>query len=596
MLLALLVDVAFSSQIDQSIRDNMPILRENIDEELVKEPPMTFNKDPQPRRFDEEPHVELPFNRKLPIYGGKPDDAYSMNLEQKDGVHVFGGQLWPPGNLVKAENEMAEFFDPTKTHYQNYCAMLESKEDPNHDPYNPEPNHIPHPKCTLCSKRYMSLTCVQCCTSYCVQCSNHVHSKPAKRHHTVVQYHHQYTKPKRDVGIVPHINSAKLASKKLLALTDMAQNDAELKKIEEAKELEREMDEAEEEERLKAKEAAATEARLHDAANVLQNFAVHCVHNAKMRKYMKALSDAVVTHDLEETIQSQEIVKVQKIFRGFSVRQYFKERKVIVTEYPATPEKKAIAAKRVAVDFANRREYERGEQIETLEEHKEEQEKDTAVESEWCHTKMEEYEKLLAMYVEKAEVIEAEESKLRGVVAKLNVRSMQYHKKSMEMKIIGCKKTHNNNLTDSIKTSLRWLLAHLRQTTRRNVQSKVQSGWVAKHLQWIDTETKILKKLFKFLQARNEVITDEVETHYYKEWLVDAEARVVKRLVAYDTEQESVLEKSLFRLEEEKEHGDGDRDNVIEILKILHWYRQFDAERVGSEIDRMKCRALSNER
>ncbi|GMH79431.1 hypothetical protein TrST_g8548 [Triparma strigata] len=582
-------------EIDPRIRKDMPILREKVQEEMEKEPPITFNKDPQPRRFDVEPYVELPFDRKLPIYGGIENDAYSMDLEGKKGVHVFGGSLWPPGNLIKAENEMADFFDPTKTHYQNYCAMLESKNDPNYDPYNPMPDHIPHPKCTLCSKRYMSLTCTQCCTSYCVQCSNHVHSKPAKKHHTVVQYHHQYQKPQRDEGIIPHINSAKLASKKMLALTDMAQNDAELKKIEEAKELEREMEAEEEEERLRAKEAAATEQRLHDAANVLQGFAVHCVHRGKMSKYMEALSKAVVTHDLEEQIQTTEIVKIQKIFRGFSVRQYFKSWKCDVTAFPALPGGKEIAAKRVDVDFANRREYERSEQIETVDELKEELQEMTDVESDWCHKEMEKYEGLLDVYKKKAKVLESEEAVLRAETAKLQVRSMAYHKKSMEMKMHGARKTHNTNLIDSIRTSLRWLLGHLRQTVRRNVQSKVQSGWVAKHLRWIDSETKILKRLLKFVKARNEVVKDDIDTHYYKEWLVQAEEKIVKRLVTYDTEQESILERTLFRLGEEKEHGKGDRDNVIEILRILYWHRQFDAERVGSELVRMTCQPQSDE-
>ena len=131
---------------------------------------------------------------------------------------------------------------------------------------------------------------------------------------------------------------------------------------------------------------------------------------------------------------------------------------------------------------------------------------------------------------------------------------------------------------------------------RRSIQSKVQSGWVAKHLRWIDQETKILKRLRTFVEVRNSVVKDDIDTHYYKEWLMQAEDRLVKRLVAYDTEQESILEKTLFRLEQELNNGKGDRDNVIEILKIHHWYRQFDAERVGSEIIRMSCRPQSDER
>ena len=61
-----------------------------------------------------------------------------------------------------------------------------------------------------------------------------------------------------------------------------------------------------------------------------------------------------------------------------------------------------------------------------------------------------------------------------------------------------------------------------------------------------------MKRLLKFINARNEVVKDEVDTHYYKEWLVQAQERIVKRLVTYDTEQESILEKTLFRLGEEK--------------------------------------------
>jgi len=72
--------------------------------------------------------------------------------------------------------------------------------DVDKDPYNPAPRHVSHPKCALCLKRYMALTCAQCHESYCVDCSSHIHSKPAREHHQVMQYHHVYIKPKQEVS------------------------------------------------------------------------------------------------------------------------------------------------------------------------------------------------------------------------------------------------------------------------------------------------------------------------------------------------------------------------------------------------------------
>lgn len=37
-------------EIDPRIRKDMPVLKKLVQEEMEKEPPMTFNKDPQPRR------------------------------------------------------------------------------------------------------------------------------------------------------------------------------------------------------------------------------------------------------------------------------------------------------------------------------------------------------------------------------------------------------------------------------------------------------------------------------------------------------------------------------------------------------------------
>ena len=584
-------------EIDESIRKQMPVLREQLDEEVKKEIKMTFNKDPQPRRFDEEPYVELPFNRRLPIFGGKKDDAYEMNLTP-DGVHVFGGNLWPPAQVIEKGNEMKEFFDPTKTHYQNYCEMLESKNDPDNDPYNPMPKHSSHPKCTLCSKRYMSLTCVQCCTSYCVQCSTHIHSKPAKKHHNVVQYHHEYIQPRREVGIIPHLNAAKLASKKLLALTDMAQNDAELAKIEEAKQLEREMEEAEEEERLRAKEAAETEQRIHDAANVLQHFQEVCVKRARMRALMDTISTAVVSNSLVDELHAKCSVSIQKAFRGHSVRRYFYLAKIDLTVYhdkDEIKEIKPIIQKRVEKDFENRRQFERGKQIVRLEELKKEAQEKTDIETKWCNENMEVYEKLHDKLKGRANAIEKEESEMRAIVSKLNVRSPEYYQKSMLMKIIGAKKTHNKNLIDNVNLALRWLTVHLRQTTRRIVQSKVQSSWASKHLMWIDDESKVLRTVDLFVKKRLEACDDEEENKYYKEWLLDSLDKIVRRLVAYDTEQESLLERSLARYENDKKHGEGDRANIVEILSVLKWDRQFDAEKVGNDIERMRSKPLSDE-
>jgi hypothetical protein len=75
---------------------------------------------------------------------------------------------------------------------------------------------------------------------------------------------------------------------------------------------------------------------------------------------------------------------------------------------------------------------------------------------------------------------------------------------------------------------------------------------------------------------------------YYREWLEEQQKKITARLIAYDTEQESVLEATLVRLEREKHDGGDDRKTVIEILEVLTRFRQFDAEKVGCEIARHK--------
>ena len=233
-------------------------------------------------------------------------------------------------------------------------------------------------------KRYMALTCAQCHESYCVQCSEHVHSKKNREHHQVTQYHHVYVKPKPEVGIVPHMTAAMVAMKKSLALTNLAQNAAELKRIEEQKALEREMEEEEERQRLAAKEAAAVDNQMHDCARMLQRFFHNFKSRQKIAQTMATLSEAVRSNDLKTKIFTAASIKCQKTFRGYSTRSFFKSRKVDVTAFP-TEGGKIIAQQRVIYDFANRRSYARSGQISHLEVLKKSLEKRATSESDWVH-------------------------------------------------------------------------------------------------------------------------------------------------------------------------------------------------------------------
>tara|TARA_B110000971_G_C19783098_1_gene396254 strand:+ start:161 stop:517 length:357 start_codon:yes stop_codon:yes gene_type:complete len=64
---------------------------------------------------------------------------------------------------------------------------------------------------------------------------------------------------------------------------------------------------------------------------------------------------------------------------------------------------------------------------------------------------------------------------------------------------------------------------------------------------------------------------------------VDQKTRIIARLIAYDTEQESVIEVNLARCALEVGSGQSGRANLIEILKTMRNDRQYDAERIGCE-------------
>jgi len=584
----------------------------------------------QPRRFDEEPYVELPFDRRMPLYSDN-DPTYKMDL-QTTGTHIFGGNIWPPPKVEKVKN-VTDYFDPTKTYYQNYCDMIEAEVDVTHDPYNPLPSHVAAPKCTLCNKRYMSLTCLQCCASYCVQCSNHVHGKKAKAHHNVTQYKHVYVKPAREVGIVPHLTAASVISKKMLALTEVAQNGAELKKIEDNKKLERDMEGQAIADLNKVKEAAAQKQELHDAANVVQDFFARSAKRAQLNRNLDELRRAVVGHSLKDQIEQKEALKIQKVFRGFSVRFYFtkqtvdvvteekdgtkttEKRSISTIEYPTIlvngmnrplPSCLQIAAARVTIDFDNRRSFQRNAQIGMMEVLKKTIATKSYEEVAWCNLEMEVMEIKLQKLESMMGLIVGKEDIQRKLMSTMDVKGSAYLPESVKMKVFNAAHSHNFILQENIRTCLRWLSSHLRQTVRTAVQSQVQSGFVAKHLAWIDKEQVVMKKLVKFCRVRykTEVAKseklkddggDENENMYYRQWLEEQQKRITDRLIAYDTEQESVLEATLFRLDNEQHAGGDDRRTVMEILITLERFRQYDAEKVGSEIKRVQAPPDSDE-
>jgi len=563
-------------EVDRKIREDMPKLRGIIDGVLEEEPKMTFNKDPQPRRFDKEPYVELPFNRKLPIYGGTENNLYKIDTKQ---THIFGAQMWPNKKSTVAENDS---YDPTKTYYQNFCDNIEKKTDMNDDPYNPMPRHISHPKCALCKKRYMALTCAQCHESYCVQCSEHVHKKPSRQHHQVTQYHHIYVKPKPEVGIVPHMTAAMVAMKKSLALTNLAQNAAELHRIEEQKKLEREMEDEAERERIAAKEAALIETHKHDAARTLQAFFHSSQRRAKISATLLSLSEAVKSNDLKQRIFTDAAIKCQKTFRGFSTRAFFKSKGISVSDIP-TLGKKEIAAQRVWYDFSNRRSYARRAQISHLEDLKSQLAKKATVESEWVHKESEAYEMRLDKGKKYLAELEKQVAVKRALLAEQEVGSDMYMSVNREMSVLVQKKNHQAYIRDIDLNGLRLLTSHLRQVTRRNVQSQVQSGEAAKHLKWVQDESDVLRTLRKFVKDRLNVV-NEGNNKYCAEWLNDQHERITNRLIVYDTEQESVIEVNLARCSEELKRGTNDRVNLKEILNVLMRDLKFDAEKVGCEI------------
>ena len=145
------------------------------------------------------------------------------------------------------------------------------------------------------------------------------------------------------------------------------------------------------------------------------------------------------------------------------------------------------------------------------------------------------------------------------------------------------KKNHVAYIKDVDLNAMRLLTKHLRQVTRRNVQSKVQSGEASKHLKWLQDESEVLKTLQKFVTDRRKVV-DETSQKYCYDWLEDQYDRITNRLIAYDTEQESVIEVNLTRCEEELNSGTNDRANLKEILDVLMRDLKFDAERIGSEL------------
>ena len=276
------------------------------------------------------------------------------------------------------------------------------------------------------------------------------------------------------------------------------------------------------------------------------------------------------------------------------MRSFFKDRGI---SYKRMNHKdlKPIAAGRVKVDYANRRIFERAAAIALFDKKLKTVAKRTKDETEWCNAEVQGYETLSATMNAEVKRLLGENEVLRAKLGTLDPKGSEYKAFSVELKVILAKITHLDYLLEDVSAAMRYTMVHLRQTTRRAVGSNTQSGEVAKHLNWIDEETGILKHLMKFVKSRDDKLSDSIENKYYKEWLKDQYSRIVARLVAYDTEQESIIESNLARLTYELSNGVNDRHSVIEILGVLRSDRKFDSERIGCETARLRSEVDSDD-
>lgn len=398
-----------------------------------------------------------------------------------------------------------------------------------------------------------------------------------------------------EASLLPNIRTAISCKTRIQHVMESCKSDAEVKKINDAKKLEAELEAAAELERKQGELAARISSEKHYAASRMESICRGHSSRAHIKKLRR--ERATELENAENERDRVFAIKIQKAYRGYSVREGFRASGVSVTSitHRGDDRVKELVKMRVENDFNNRRLYERLAAIHLLGILRKRVERD--YEDELVNSSAR-----LAEHDAKREVLKAATDSCNNAVAMLKIELSQTPEQTpehalleLDLKTEAARKAHFAYTLDICETQLWWATQNLRQHYRRHRSSVLLSSNTAEALQWLARESQQLHDLRRFVQDRLGVVKESIENRYFIEWLKDQKERIISQSIGFDMEQEFLIAKTNTRLDLELRTASKAAALVNELLLVFRMDSQFDSEKVGLDRQRLRKDPASDE-
>ncbi len=330
-------------------------------------------------------------------------------------------------------------------------------------------------------------------------------------------------------------------------MLESCKSEAEVKKINDQKKLEAELEAAAELERKQEDMAARQSAEKHSAATSIESICRGHSARTSVTKLRRERAEELSQRDSES--ERKMTIKIQRAFRGHSVRGHFNGAGIDVTSLAnrGKDDIKGIVAERVDRDFNNRRLYERLAAIFLLGTLRKRLDKD--------------YENGLVMANEYVAKFDNHKDALKdaldtcnNAVAMLKIELSQTPEQTpehvmleLDLKTEIARKAHFAYVLEVCDMQLWWVTQHLRQHYRRHRSSVLLSSATSEGLEWLAQETQQLQDLRAFVEERHAQVPDTIENRYFIDWLADQSQRIITQNIGFDMEQEFLISKANSR-------------------------------------------------
>jgi len=307
------------------------------------------------------------------------------------------------------------------------------------------------------------------------------------------------------------------------------------------------------------------------------------------------------------------VTRIQRLFRGFSVRWYFYREGVTPwwwcgggsgdgksvddddddddagTSRRDGDERERAVRSRVEKDFHNRRVYERKELI-----HRFEQLRRFLDECfDWQYTWLNERHRRVER--RRCVLSRRREKQTEVTTERQSTEEMSPGERAVSLKITKRRKSTCEYLESLQNISLHNVKTHGRETARLYQKSTLLSQKTDAGLRTMEIATATVRRLLRFVQTRLNAFADgghdgddegSVES-YYRQWLTSQETKMISLLVKYDAEQELLLERETKRVSNEVVTAKRGFELVAELCRAVVAEDAYESERLGVELARL---------